>query len=81
MRLIDAEKLHLKLLYIDFPLFDQDVILDAMDDCSLPFNNTNADYIRNMTDEELATFICSIGWQSHERKECLEWLKSEKGEW
>lgn len=31
--LIDSEKLHLKLLDMDFPIQDQDPILDAMDDC------------------------------------------------
>lgn len=33
MRLIDADKLHLKLLDMDFPIQDQDPILDAMDNC------------------------------------------------
>lgn len=33
MRLIDADKLHLKLLDMQFPIQDQDAILDAMDDC------------------------------------------------
>lgn len=32
MMLIDADKLHLKLLDIEFPIQDQDPILDAMDD-------------------------------------------------
>lgn len=33
MRLIDGDKLHLKLLDMEFPIQDQDPILDAMDDC------------------------------------------------
>lgn len=35
MMLIDADKLHLKLLDIEFPIQDQDPILDAMDDCTV----------------------------------------------
>lgn len=42
---------------------------------------TNADYIRNMTDEELAIFICATVGDLTKEKECLEWLKSEKEEW
>lgn len=33
MAMIDADKLHLKLLDMEFPVCDQDVILDAMEDC------------------------------------------------
>ena len=33
MRLIDADKLHLQLLNMEFPVYDQDPILDAMDAC------------------------------------------------
>ena len=33
MQLIDAEKLHLKLLDMEFPIQDQDAILDSMDGC------------------------------------------------
>lgn len=33
MATIDADKLHLKLLDMEFPIQDQDPILDAMDDC------------------------------------------------
>lgn len=35
MRLIDADKLHIKLLDLDFPLCDHDPILDAMDSCTV----------------------------------------------
>lgn len=35
MRLIDADKLHVKLLDLDFPLCDHDPILDAMDSCTV----------------------------------------------
>lgn len=35
MRLIDYDKLYIKLLDIEFPIEDQDVILDAMDDCAV----------------------------------------------
>lgn len=35
MRPIDADKLHLKLLDMKFPIQDQDPILDAMDDCAV----------------------------------------------
>lgn len=35
MKLIDADKLHLKLLDMEFPIQDQDVIFDAMDDCAV----------------------------------------------
>ena len=50
---------------------------------------TNADNIRNMSDEELAEFIscpymkeqydeCIHGWQSYDCIKCvLEWLQSE----
>lgn len=33
MPFIDADKLHLKLLDMEFPIQDQDQILDAMDGC------------------------------------------------
>lgn len=42
---------------------------------------TNADFIRNMTNEELSTLLCSTGWRLNESKKCLEWLKCEKEEW
>lgn len=37
---------------------------------------TNADALRNMTDEQLAVMLCTLGWQPKEVDECLEWLKS-----
>lgn len=42
MRLIDADKLQLKLLDMEFPIQDQDPILGAMDDCA--FNTNMIDY-------------------------------------
>lgn len=36
---------------------------------------SNADRIRAMTDDQLSTLICSIGWRLSQQKECLEWLK------
>lgn len=38
---------------------------------------TNAEWIRNMTDEELAEYICVQGWMPAEVQECIEWLKRE----
>lgn len=50
-------------------------------------NHTNADMIRNMSDEELAEFLCKVKsdyqWMEHEfpseeeRSEWEEWLQSE----
>ena len=36
---------------------------------------TNADHIRDMSDEELAKLLCCTGWRMIEQKECLEWLQ------
>lgn len=36
---------------------------------------TNAQKIRDMTDEELAKLLCCTGWRMIEQKECLEWLQ------
>ena len=36
---------------------------------------TNAQKIRDMSDEELAKLLCCTGWKMFEYKECLEWLK------
>lgn len=33
--MIDRDKLHIKLLDMEFPICDQDPILDAMDDCTV----------------------------------------------
>lgn len=33
MGMIDSDKLHIELLNMEFPVYDQDPILDAMDDC------------------------------------------------
>lgn len=35
MMMIDRDKLHIKLLDMEFPICDQDPILDAMDDCTV----------------------------------------------
>lgn len=35
MKLIDSDKSHLKLLDMEFPIYDQDPILDVMDDCTV----------------------------------------------
>ena len=36
---------------------------------------SNADRIREMSDEELAKLLCCNGWRMVEQKECLEWLQ------
>lgn len=36
---------------------------------------TNADRIRAMSDEELATLLCLTCWKMTEEKECLNWLQ------
>lgn len=36
---------------------------------------SNADRIRQMTDEELATLLCLTGWKMSEESECLDWLQ------
>ena len=36
---------------------------------------TNADRIRQMTDEEIATLLCLTGWKMSEESECLDWLQ------
>ena len=36
---------------------------------------TNADCIRDMSDEELAKLLCCTGWRMFEQKECLKWLQ------
>ena len=41
---------------------------------------TNAQKIRDMTDEELAKLLCCTGWRMFEQKECLEWLQRPAGE-
>ena len=41
----------------------------------LTHKRTNAEYIRRMSDEELAKLLCCTGWRMIEQKECLEWLK------
>ena len=40
-----------------------------------PNYTTNADRIRDMSDEELAKLLCCTGWRMIEQKECLEWLQ------
>ena len=44
----------------------------------VPF--TNADRIRAMSDEDMAKFLCCIGWKLSKQKDCLEWLLSESEE-
>ena len=44
-------------------------------ECSHKAPLTNADRIRDMSDEELAKLLCCTGWRMFEHKECLEWLK------
>ena len=41
---------------------------------------TNADRIRDMSDEELAKLLCCTGWRMFEQKECLEWLQQSEEE-
>ena len=41
----------------------------------LTYKRTNADIIRDMSDEELAKLLCCTGWRMFEHKECLEWLQ------
>lgn len=41
MRLIDADKFHIKLLDIDFPVEDMDPILDAIDACIIDGTNSS----------------------------------------
>ena len=41
---------------------------------------TNAQKIRDMSDEELAKLLCCTGWRMFEQKECLEWLQRPAGE-
>lgn len=41
---------------------------------------TNGDFIRSMSDEKLATLLCSIGWKMGEESDCLTWLKNTKEE-
>ena len=41
---------------------------------------TNAQKIRDMSDEELAKLLCCTGWRMFEQKECLEWLQQTAGE-
>lgn len=36
---------------------------------------SNADRIRAMSDEELATLLCCTGWKMAEERECLNWLQ------
>ena len=36
---------------------------------------TNADRIRDMSDEELAKLLCIYDWRPGEMDECLAWLK------
>lgn len=40
-----------------------------------PNYTTNADRIRALSDEDMAKFLCCIGWKLSKQKECLEWLK------
>lgn len=59
----------------------------TMEITSSKFTTTNADRIRNMSDEELAEFLCKVKsdyqWMEHEfpseeeHSEWEEWLKSE----
>lgn len=44
---------------------------------------SNADRIRQMTDEEIATLLCLTGWKMSEESECLDWLQhpAEGGEY
>ena len=46
----------------------------------LTHKRTNADNIRDMSDEELAKLLCCSGWRMIEQKECLEWLQQPAGE-
>lgn len=97
MRLIDADTLCKKIRKI----YDG-YMMDECGCCPLDFENmvdeqptaynevkTNADYIRNMTDEELAEFILSItedgvyntiidDYCFNDSKEILNWLKAER---
>lgn len=41
----------------------------------------NADHIRQMSDEELAEFLCASSWRQNEHNKCLEWLKKPVEEW
>ena len=36
---------------------------------------TNANCIRAMSDEKLATLLCSTGWRMGEEADCLAWLQ------
>lgn len=38
---------------------------------------TNADWIRQMSDKELSTLLCTHGWQLHEANECFSWLQQQ----
>lgn len=38
---------------------------------------SNADKIRSLSDEELATIFCTHNWTLAQYSECLEWLKGE----
>ena len=41
---------------------------------------TNADHIRSLSDEELATIFCTHNWTLAQYSECLAWLRREVGE-
>lgn len=41
---------------------------------------TNAEKIRSLSDEELATIFCTYNWTLVQYSECLAWLKSEAKE-
>lgn len=36
---------------------------------------TNADRIREMSNEQLAELLCFSGWMLSEKQECLKWLE------
>ena len=48
---------------------------DMQRDCRYFCEKTNAQKIREMSDEELAKLLCCTGWRMIEQKECLEWLQ------
>lgn len=58
-------------------------IIKKCKDCKhfKPKNETNADRIRNMTDEELAVFLVNFkntfGEEYEGEQSCLDWLQSE----
>lgn len=52
------------------PIKNDSLDIEAERDCSSYQAMTNADRIRNMTDEELAKFIKAVGCNSHYGDDC-----------